>query len=141
MNVDVLISMVNDMNEAERDYNECCRKIRLKYKIPAGSTIWIPSLSGSDAHLLGAACERAEERANSVAKVCHILSIDQDLLIATIKSLNRWENHKGFYDRHVYLEIRSVRERMLRALSEKNKEKQCYTSTGRLKSWCAPVRK
>ena len=76
-----------------------------------------------------------------MAKVCHILSIDQDLLIATIKSLNRWENHKGFYDRHVYLEIRSVRERMLRALSEKNKEKQYYTSTGRLKSWCAPVRK
>lgn len=136
MTIDILINVVSDAMEATQEYLAFCRDLRAKHKMSLGSTIWIPSLPGSEAHRLGELCERESARWASVTQICQLMELDQDFLIATVKSIKQWEAHNGLYDRNVCLQIRTVREQVLRSLSEKNKEKQYYESTGRLKPWC-----
>ena len=127
--------------EATQEYRAFCRKLHTKHKIPLESTIWIPSLPGNDAYRLGELYERESARWASVTQICQLVGLDQDLLIATVKSIKRWEAHGGLYDRSLCLQITAVRERVPRSLRDKNCEDKYFQSTGRLKYWCASKKK
>ena len=141
MTIDILINVVSDAMEATQEYRAFCRKLHTKHKMPLESTIWIPSLPGNDAYRLGELYERESARWASVTQICQLVGLDQDLLIATVKSIKRWEAHGGLYDRSLCLQITAVRERVPRSLSDKNCEDKYFQSTGRLKSWCASKKK
>ena len=89
MTIDILINVVSDAMEATQEYLAFCRDLRAKHKMSLGSTIWIPSLPGSEAHRLGELCERESARWASVTQICQLMELDQDFLIATVKSIKQ----------------------------------------------------
>jgi len=138
MKIDMLINVVSDALDANKDYLAFCRELRTKQGLLPKESIWIPSLSGNDAHRLGELCERESAKWSGVAQICHLMGLESDLLIATVKSIKRWEAHNGLYDRSLCLQIKGVKDRVLRFLSNENCEDKYFHSTGRLKPWCEP---
>lgn len=138
MKIDILINVVSDALDANQAYLAFCRELRTKRGLLPNESIWIPSLSGSDAYRLGELCERESAKWSSVVQFCHLMGLEPDLLIATVKSINRWEAHNGLYDRSLCLQIKGVKDRVLRFLSNENCEDKYFQSTGRLKPWCEP---
>ena len=70
MKIDMLINVVSDALDANRDYLAFCRELRTKRGLLPKESIWIPSLSGNDAHRLGELCERESAKWSGVAQIC-----------------------------------------------------------------------
>lgn len=138
MKIDMLINVVSDALDANQEYLAFCRKLRKKHGLLSKESIWIPSLSGSDAYRLGELCKGESAGWSNVGQICHLMGLDSDLLITTVKSIKRWEAHNGLYDRSLCLQIKGVKDRVLRFLSNENCEGKYFQSTGRLKPWCEP---
>ena len=131
-----LIRIVSDILDEEADQQKFCRPIRKKYRLLSNGTIWINSLSGEDAYRIAELTERCSKNWSMLRDICLLMDIDQDRLVSTVKSMNRWERSG---DREVcpscFLSD-SVQERLLLFISKNREDKSYYQSTGRKKAWC-----
>lgn len=101
--VEKLVSIVCECLEAETDCKKYNLEVRQKRGLSPDCTIWISSLDGSSAYRLGELSERRCRSGWILADICAMLDIDQDRLIAAVKSMQRWERHNGRYDREICL--------------------------------------
>ncbi len=139
--VEKLISLVCELfeaKEADRQYNLEVRKN--KGYLP-DACLWIPSLGGSEAYRLGELAERSQQIGWNLATVCDMLDVDQDRLIAAVKSMQRKERHNGRWDNPNLTCWMGWddKERLCRFLSKERGEfdyHHWYSSTGRKKAWC-----
>lgn len=139
--VEKLIGMVCDYFMAEEDYKKYILEVRKNNVCLSDGSIWIPSLGGSDAYRLGKLSGRREQASWDLATVCDILDVDQNRLIAAVKSMQRKERHNGYWDNPNltcwmgYMD----KERLCRFISNERGEfgyRSWYSSTGRKKKWC-----
>jgi len=96
--IEKLVSIVADVLEAEMEYQKYIRKLKEKKRISPDSCVWIPSLNGSESYDLGVLFERSERSGWILSDICAMLGIDQKLLIAVVKSMQRKERHNGRWD-------------------------------------------
>lgn len=136
-----LMSVVDEACEAEKDYQEYCRKTRTDKGLSPKSSIWIPSLDGSTAHRLGELCERSAQKWTEIADICCILDINQDLLSAVTKSIRRWEKNHGKYDQLIQIRKDNYAGICLQQYLRNQNDGQFYKSTGRRKAWCPKKQK
>lgn len=97
--VEKLVGIVYDLLEAEAESKEYNLKIRKEKGYEPDDCLWIPSLNGSEAYRLGELSERRDRSHWILADVCTMLDVDKELLIAAVKSIQRWQKHGGKYDR------------------------------------------
>ena len=98
-NVEKLVSVVCDVLENEAEVKRCNREMREARGLPLTSCIWISSLDGSTAYRAGELSGRNAEGLQRLSDICDMLDIDRDILIAAVKSMQRWERHNGRWDR------------------------------------------
>lgn len=139
--VEKLVSIVCEYFEAVSDEEKYNLEIRKSKGYLPHTEIWIPSLGGSEAYRLGEMSERAVRAGRDLAMVCDMLDIDQDRLIAAVKSMQRKERHNGRWDNpNLTCWIgHEDKERLRRFLSNERGEfgySTWYSSTGRKKAWC-----
>lgn len=128
-----LLVIVSDALNTELDMKEYCRKVRAEKDLSPDDTLWIPSLDGNTAHRLGELCERDTQKWTEVADICAILNINQNLLVAAVKAIRRWEVKYGQVV-HVSKD-NACGARLMQFLRDKD-DGQFYESTGRRKAWC-----
>ena len=112
-----------------------------KTRYSPDACLWVSTLGGSEAYRLGELAERSRQIGWSLATVCDMLDINQDWLIAAVKSMLRKERHNGRWDNPnlTCWMGREDKERLRRCLSNKRGEfdyHPWYSSTGRKKAWC-----
>lgn len=139
--VEKLISMVYDLFEAEAEDKRYLLKVRKDKGCQPDACIWIPSLGGSEAYRLGELSERCQQISRDLTNVCDMLDVDQERLIAAVKSMQRKERHNGRWDNpNLTCWIgRKDKERLCHFLSNELGEfdyHPWYKSTGRKKAWC-----
>ena len=91
--IEKLVSIVVEYLEAveeKKKYNMALRKQK-----GLDTCIWIPSLDGSSAYRLGELYGREQQRSFVLADICAMLDINQDRLVAAVKSMQRKEKHNG----------------------------------------------
>lgn len=131
-----LMGVVDEVLEAEKEYQKYCREIVADKGLPPKTSIWVPTLDGNKAHRLGELCERSTQKWTEIAEICSILDIDQKLLIAVTKSIRRLERNHWKYERLLSIEKDNYDGiRMMQYLQNRN-DGQFYKSTGRRKAWC-----
>lgn len=100
--VEKLVSIVCDYLDAEADYMKYSLDARKELGLAPGSTLWIPSLNGSKAYRLGELSEKSGATGSILADICAMLNINQELLVAAVKSMQRKERHNGRWDNPNY---------------------------------------
>lgn len=140
--VEKLISLVCELFEAEEANKQYNLEVRKNKGYLPDTCLWIPSLGGSEAYRLGELAGRSKQLSWNLATVCDMLDIDQDRLIAAVKSMQRKERHNGRWDNpDLTCWIgREDKERLCRFFSKERGEfdyHPWYSSTGRKKAWCA----
>lgn len=135
-NINMLITIAGNALDAEHDYLAYCRDTRRELGLYPNTELWIPGLDGSKAFRLGELSERSSQKWSSVAEICNLLGIDQDRLIAATKSISRWEENHGHYDRVVHVCKDNSDGRRLARFLCKDENSRYYKSTGRIKAWC-----
>lgn len=139
--VEKLVGIVCDMLEAETADKEYNRKIRKEKGYPSHFSLWVPDLEGEKAYRLGKLTERCDRYGWMIRDVCVMLDVDQSLLIAAVKSMQRKE-HRDRRWRGLCLTCQMRDEdqkRLARFLSNDTGGCKCrsfYRSTGRRKAWC-----
>ncbi len=96
--VEKLIAIVCDLLEAEEDDRKFNRDFRKEKGYAPDANLWIPSLDGSTAYRFGELYERVSRSARFLADVCSMLDVDDSLLIAAVKSMQRKQRHNGRWD-------------------------------------------
>lgn len=91
--VEKLVSVVCDYLDAEADYKKYSLDVRKELGLAPDSTLWIPSLNGSKAYRLGELSEKSGATGSILADICAMLNINQELLVAAVKSMQRKERH------------------------------------------------
>ena len=91
--VEKLVSIVCDYLNAEADYMKYSLDARKELGLAPNSTLWIPSLNGSKAYRLGELSEKSGATGSILADICAMLDINQELLVAAVKSMQRKERH------------------------------------------------
>lgn len=137
-----LVRIVCDYLEAEESSKKYNMEVRKEKGYTPDACLWIPSLNGSEAYRIGELSERCDRSARILADICDMLDIDQMLLIAAVKSMQRKERHNGRWDNPCLTCWMSHKdkERLTRFLAKDKGEhgyRSWYTSTGRTKAWCA----
>ena len=99
------------------------------------------SLNGSKAYRLGELSEKSGATGSILADICAMLNINQELLVAAVKSMQRKERHNGRWDNPNYTcwMNEDDKKRLARFLSNERGESGVYpwfSSTGRKKPWC-----
>lgn len=87
--VEKLVSVVCDYLDAEADYKKYSLDVRKELGLAPDSTLWIPSLNGSKAYRLGELSEKSGATGSILADICAMLDINQELLVAAVKSMQR----------------------------------------------------
>ena len=100
--VEKLVSIVCDYLDAEADYMKYSLDARKELGLAPDSTLWIPSLNGSKAYRLGELSEKSGATGSILADICAMLDINQELLVAAVKSMQRKERHNGRWDNPNY---------------------------------------
>lgn len=100
--VEKLVSVVCDYLDAEADYKKYSLDVRKELGLAPDSTLWIPSLNGSKAYRLGELSEKSGATGSILADICAMLDINQELLVAAVKSMQRKERHNGRWDNPNY---------------------------------------
>lgn len=139
--VEKLVSIVCDYLDAEADYMKYSLDARKELGLAPDSTLWIPSLNGSKAYRLGELSEKSGATGSILADICAMLNINQELLMAAVKSMQRKERHNGRWDNPNYTcwMNEDDKKRLARFLSNERGESGVYpwfSSTGRKKPWC-----
>lgn len=138
--VEKLVNIVCEYLEAEADAKAFNLKIRKDRGLSPDSTIWGPSLNGSDGYRLGELSERAQRSGWILSDICQMLDINQDRLISAVKSMRRWERRSWRWNASAYIIdgiTQKDKERLMQYL--KNGDiwwKTCFKSTGRKMPWC-----
>jgi len=96
--IEKLVTLVCEWLEAETDDKQYNLEFRRKKGYAPDANLWIPSLDGSTAYRMGELSERAARSSRILADICMMLDIDQDRLIAAVKSMQRKERHNGRWD-------------------------------------------
>ena len=130
--VEKLVSIVCDYLDAEADYMKYSLDARKELGLAPDSTLWIPSLNGS---------KKSGATGSILADICAMLNINQELLVAAVKSMQRKERHNGRWDNPNYTcwMNEDDKKRLARFLSNERGESGVYpwfSSTGRKKPWC-----
>ena len=139
--VEKLVGLVCDFFSAEEDYQKYILKVRKNDVCLSDGSIWIPFLGGSEACRLGELSGRREQASWDLATVCDMLDVDENRLIAAVKSMQRKERHNGRWDNPnltCWMGWED-KERLRRFLSKERGEfdyRPWYSSTGRKKAWC-----
>lgn len=139
--VEKLVSIVCEYFEAVSDEEKYNLEVRKNKGYLPHTELWIPSLGGSEAYRLGELSGRTARTGRDLAVVCDMLDIDQDRLIAAVKSMLRKERHNGRWDNPnlTCWMNHADKERLCRFLSNERGEfgyRPWYESTGRKKAWC-----
>lgn len=138
--VEKLISIVSDFLEAETEDKKFNLEIRKKMGLQPDSSLWGPSLNGSDSYRLGELSERSSRSGWILSDICIMLDIDQDRLISTVKSMQRWERRRWHLNEDVCL-IGSMqqkdKEHLMQYLKKSDEWTGHFKSTGRKLPWCA----
>lgn len=139
--VEKLVSVVCDYLDAEADYKKYSLDVRKELGLAPDSPLWIPSLNGSKAYRLGELSEKSGATGSILADICAMLDINQELLVAAVKSMQRKERHNGRWDNPNYTcwMNEDDKKRLARFLSNERGESGVYpwfSSTGRKKPWC-----
>lgn len=100
--VEKLVSVVCDYLDAEADYKKYSLDVRKELGLAPDSPLWIPSLNGSKAYRLGELSEKSGATGSILADICAMLDINQELLVAAVKSMQRKERHNGRWDNPNY---------------------------------------
>lgn len=100
--VEKLVSIVCDYLDAEADYMKYSLDTRKELGLAPNSTLWIPFLNGSKAYRLGELFEKSGATGSILADICAMLDINQELLVAAVKSMQRKERHNGRWDNPNY---------------------------------------
>ena len=139
--VEKLVSIVAEYLEAVEENKKFNLELRKQKGWMPDTCIWIPSLDGSNAYRLGELYGREQQRSFVLADICAMLDINQDRLIAAVKSMQRKEKHNGRWDNPnltCWIGCED-KERLRRFLSNERGEfgySTWYSSTGRKKAWC-----
>lgn len=117
--IEKLVSIVCDQLDAEGDDKKFNLEVRKEKGYAPDSVLWISSLGGSEAFRMGELYERCSRGWRIVADVCDMLDIDQNLLIAAVKSMRRKERHNGRWDNPNYTSYmrHKDKERLVRFLT------------------------
>lgn len=139
--IEKLVGIVCDLLEAEADCRKYNLEIRKKKGYMPNTELWIPSLGGSEAYRLGELSERYDRSAWMLTDICEMLDIDQYLLVAAVKSMQRKERHNGRWDNPNYTCWMNHEDKVrLAEFLAKDKGEHgyhsWYESTGRKKAWC-----
>lgn len=139
--IEKLVSIVCELLEAQEDDKKFNLEVRKRKGYMPDTDLWIPSLGGSEAFRMGELYERCNHGWRILADVCDMLDIDQNLLIAAVKSMQRKERHNGHWDNPNYTSCieHKDKERLVRFLTRDKGEHgyhPWYASTGRTKAWC-----
>ena len=139
--VEKLVSIVAEYLEAVEENKKFNLELRKQKGWMPDTCIWIPSLDGSNACRLGELYGREQQRSFVLADICAMLDIDQDRLIAAVKSMQRKERHNGRWDNPdlTCWMGQDDKKRLCRFLSNERGESDYhpwYSSTGRKKAWC-----
>ena len=139
--VEKLVSLVCELFDAEAEGKKYNLEVRKNKGYSPDAYLWVSTLGGSEAYRLGELAERSRQIVWSLATVCDMLDINQDWLIAAVKSMLRKERHNGRWDNPnlTCWMGREDKERLRRFLSNKRGEfdyHPWYSSTGRKKAWC-----
>lgn len=94
-----IVCDVLDTAEESREYNQ---KVRKEKGYAPNASLRVPSLGGSEAYRLGELHERCACGWRILADVCAMLNVDQSLLVAAVKSMQRKERHNGRWDNPNY---------------------------------------
>ena len=139
--VEKLVSLVCELFDAETEDKKYNLKVRQDKGYAPDACLWIPALGGSEAYRLGELSVRSRQISWRLATVCDMLDVDQDRLIAAVKSMQRKERHNGRWDNPnltCWIGCED-KERLRRFLSNERGEfgySTWYSSTGRKKAWC-----
>ena len=137
--IEKLVGIVCDLLEAEEEVRRYNLEIRKAKGYMPDTMLWIPSLGGSEAYRLGELSGRSARSSRILADICAMLDIDQTLLIAAVKSMQRKERHNGRWDNKNYTcwMNRGDKERLAKFLQIGDVwMKQHYKSTCRKMPWC-----
>lgn len=139
--VEKLVSIVCEFFMAKEYDNEYNLKVRKDKGYAPDACLWVPTLRSSEAYRLGELSGRSEQIGWDLAAVCAMLDIDEDRLIAAVKSMLRKERRNGHWDNPnlTCCMGREDKERLCRFISNKRGEfdyHPWYSSTGRKKAWC-----
>ncbi len=136
--IEKLVGIVCDLLEAETEVRKYNLEIRKEKGYAPDACLWIPSLDGDKAYRLGELSERYNRSAWILADICAMLDIDQTLLIAAVKSMQRKERHNGRWDNPNYTQWmrREDKARLVKFLQNGDEDRGCYKSTGRRMAWC-----
>ena len=138
--VEKLVSIVAEYLEAVEENKKYNMALRKKKGWMPKTCIWIPSLDGSSAYRLGELYGREQQRSFVLADICAMLDINQDRLVAAVKSMQRKEKHNGRWDNPnltCWMGWED-KERLRRFIQNRDSyASTCFQSTGRKKPWCA----
>lgn len=93
--VEKLVSLVCELFDAEAEGKKYNLEVRKNKGYSPDAYLWVSTLGGSEAYRLGELAERSRQIGWSLATVCDMLDINQDWLIAAVKSMLRKERHNG----------------------------------------------
>ena len=96
--VEKLVSLVCELFDAEAEGKKYNLEVRKNKGYSPDAYLWVSTLGGSEAYRLGELAERSRQIGWSLATVCDMLDINQDWLIAAVKSMLRKERHNGSWD-------------------------------------------
>lgn len=138
--VEKLVSIVVEYLEAVEENKKYNMALRKQKGCMPDTCIWIPSLDGSSAYRLGELYGREQQRSFVLADICAMLDINQDRLVAAVKSMQRKEKHNGRWDNPnltCWMGWED-KERLRRFIQNGDLyASTCFQSTGRKKPWCA----
>ena len=136
--IEKLVGIVCEVLEAETEARKYNLEIRKEKGCAPDATLWVPSLGGSEAYRLGELSERCSRGWGMLADICEMLDIDQSLLIAAVKSMQRKERHNGRWDNPNYTCWMGWKdkEKLGKFLQNGDEWKCHYKSTGRRMAWC-----
>ena len=87
--VEKLVSLVCELFDAEAEDKKYNLEVRKNKGYSPDAYLWVSTLGGSEAYRLGELAERSRQIGWSLATVCDMLDINQDWLIAAVKSMLR----------------------------------------------------
>lgn len=136
MNTEILINMVTEYFEVEAENKKYNIQVRKEKGLDKDATLWIPTLDGSTAYRLGELAERCQIMWSALNRLCEIVDFDYSRLVSTVKSIRRWEEHGGKYDRIVHCtDSRGFIDYISKVDGLVEYENAYYTSTGRKKKY------
>lgn len=138
--VEKLVSIVVEYLEAIEENKKYNMEVRKKKGYTPETCLWIPSLDGSTAYRLGELYAREQRLSFVLADICAMLDINQERLIAAVKSMQRKERHNGRWDNPnltCWME-RVDKEHLLHYIQNGDEYLSThFKSTGRKMCWCA----